>query len=246
LPFKRRPASFRVGGNMASSTKVFGVDDKRLSLKPERFDGFLSVAAMVLLAFVFAALFRGRAQWSHVPLIVWAHLVTIVIATALTPIMLLRRRGDWVHRRLGWLWASAMALTALLTFGIRGLNGGGLSFIHILSAWTLVQVPVIIWTARSHQVARHRSAVRGMVTGALIIAGVFTFPFSRLLGRWLFGCCHSVDSAFAMKSRVGSGVGPNVCFPPQPCRCGWSVNDPIADIHSSQSDWIQPFATQFI
>ena len=187
LRFKRRPASFRVGRNMATSTKVFGVNDKRLSLKPERFDGFLSVAAMVLLAFVFAALFRGRAQWSHVPLIVWAHLVTIVVATALTPIMLLRRRGDWVHRCLGWLWASAMALTALLTFGIRGLNGGGLSFIHILSAWTLVQVPVIIWTTRSHQVARHRSAVRGMVTGALIIAGVFTFPFGRLLGRWLFG-----------------------------------------------------------
>ncbi len=70
---------------------------------------------------------------------------------------------------------------------IRGLNGGSLSVIHILSAWTLIQVPLIVWAARSHNIARHRAAVRGMVTGALLIAGIFTFPFGRLLGHWLFG-----------------------------------------------------------
>jgi uncharacterized membrane protein len=29
--------------------------------------------------------------------------------------------------------------------------------------------------------------VRGMVTGALLVAGFFTFPFGRMLGAWLFG-----------------------------------------------------------
>ena len=53
--------------------------------------------------------------------------------------------------------------------------------------WTLLQVPVIVLAARRHDVARHRSAVRGMVLGALLIAGFFTFPFNRLLGQWLFG-----------------------------------------------------------
>jgi uncharacterized membrane protein len=33
---------------------------------------------------------------------------------------------------------------------------------------------------------RHRRGVRAMVTGALLIAGFFTFPFDRLLGHWLF------------------------------------------------------------
>ena len=28
--------------------------------------------------------------------------------------------------------------------------------------------------------------VRGLVIGALLIAGFFTFPFNRLLGSWLF------------------------------------------------------------
>jgi uncharacterized membrane protein len=35
-------------------------------------------------------------------------------------------------------------------------------------------------------VKRHRRSVRAMVTGALLIAGFFTFPFNRLLGHWLF------------------------------------------------------------
>ncbi len=48
-------------------------------------------------------------------------------------------------------------------------------------------MPLIVWAARNRNIARHRAAVRGMVTGALIIAGVFTFPFGRLLGHWLFG-----------------------------------------------------------
>ena len=159
----------------------------QLSLKPDLLDRILALAAMVLLAFVLTALWRGRDEWGEVPAFVWGHIATILVAVILTPVMLIRRRGDRLHRRLGWVWASAMALTALLTFGIRGLNQGSLSLIHILSAWTLIQVPLIVWSARAHNHRRHRNAVRGMVAGALLIAGLFTFPFDRLLGRWLMG-----------------------------------------------------------
>lgn len=159
----------------------------RISLKPDVIDRILSGAALVLLAFVLAALWRGRSDWGAVPAVVWAHIATILVAVILTPAMLLRPRGDRLHRRLGWLWASSMALTALLTFWIRGLDQGSLSLIHILSAWTLVQVPLILWAARTHNHRKHRNAVRGMVIGALLVAGFFTFPFDRLMGRWLFG-----------------------------------------------------------
>jgi uncharacterized membrane protein len=159
----------------------------KLSLTPDLVDRILSAAALALLAAVLTALARGRGEWGEVPAFVWAHIATILLAVTLTPVMLLRRRGDRLHRRLGWVWASAMALTALLSFWIRGLNSGSLSLIHILSAWTLIQVPLIVWAARTHNLARHRTAVRGMVAGALIVAGIFTFPFDRLMGRWLFG-----------------------------------------------------------
>ena len=158
-------------------------------VKPWAADAYekaLSVGALLLLAAVLAAILRGQAQWAMVPGIVWAHILTILVALGLTPVILLSPRGDRRHRVLGRIWAAAMLLTALLSFGIREANGG-FSFIHILSAWVVIQVPLLWYAARTHKVALHRGSVRGMVTGALLIAGFFTFPFGRLLGRWLFG-----------------------------------------------------------
>lgn len=159
----------------------------KISLAPTWIDRFLAAAALVLLAMVLAALWRGRDEWHLVPEFVWPHIATIGAALALTPVMLLRRRGDRLHRRLGWVWSAAMMLTAAFSFGIRGINDGGFSFIHLFSLLTLVQVPVIVWTARTHRHARHRNTVRAMVAFALLTAGFFTFPFDRMLGGWLFG-----------------------------------------------------------
>jgi uncharacterized membrane protein len=172
---------------MATEAVAGAPRPNKVSLAPDLFDRILAAGAVVLLGFVLAALWRGRDEWHEVPLVVWPHLATIVLAVALTPAMLLRRRGDRLHRRLGWIWVTSMFLTAAFSFAVRGINPGNFSLIHILSAWTLIQIPVIAWTARTHRHRQHRSSVRGMVTGALLIAGFFTFPFDRLLGHWLFG-----------------------------------------------------------
>ena len=153
---------------------------------PDAYEKALSIGALLLLAAVLTAILRGQAQWAMVPGVVWAHILTILVALMLTPAILLSPRGDARHRWLGRIWAAAMLLTALLSFGIRETNGG-FGVIHILSVWVVIQVPLLWYAARSHKVALHRSSVRGMVTGALLIAGFFTFPFGRLLGRWLFG-----------------------------------------------------------
>ncbi len=149
-------------------------------------DRLLAAASAVLLAFVLAALWRGRMDWPGIPALVWAHLTTIGLALALTPVMLLRRKGDRPHRALGYVWVAAMFGTAALSFGMRYTNNGNFSFIHIISVFTVTQVPRIVVRARQHDIVRHRRAVRGMVVGALLIAGFFTFPFDRLLGHWLF------------------------------------------------------------
>ncbi len=156
-------------------------------LTPDTYERVLAIGSMVLFAAVVIALAKGRHEWALVPWVVWPHLVTIMVAVALTPVLLLRRRGDKRHRVLGTIWVAAMLLTALLSFNVRISQNGGLSFIHILSVWVLIQAPIIWWSARTHNIAKHRGAVRGMVTGALLIAGFFTFPFNRLLGHWLFG-----------------------------------------------------------
>lgn len=172
---------------MATAASASAAPLRKNPLTVTPFDRVLAAASAVLLLATLVAIARGRSEWSDVPSFVWAHLVTIITAMALTPTMLLRRRGDRLHRRLGWVWVTAMTATALLSFNIGGLQSGGWSVIHILSVWTLIQVPRLVIHARAHRVERHRSSVRGMVTGALLIAGFFTFPFNRMLGGWLFG-----------------------------------------------------------
>ena len=156
------------------------------SLAPDTYERVLSVGAVILLACVVTAMVKGRAQWAEIPPLIWPHLISVVVATALTPVMLLRPRGTRSHRQLGWVWVVAMFSTALLSMFVRNVNNGGFSFIHILSVWTMIQVPIIVWSARARNVKRHRYGVRAMVTGALLVAGFFTFPFNRLLGQWLF------------------------------------------------------------
>jgi uncharacterized membrane protein len=153
---------------------------------PDTLDRILSGAALILFAAACIALIKGHADWPKLPLFLWLHLATVGIALVLTPVMLLRRRGDKRHRVLGYIWIVAMFVTALVSLNLKYINHGNFSPIHILSVFTMTQAPLAVWHARKHALARHRRAVRGMVIGGLVIAGAFTFPFGRMLGVWLF------------------------------------------------------------
>jgi len=155
----------------------------------------LAAASLALALAAVAAVARGRAEWGQVPPLIWVHLGAIVTATALTPVMLLRAKGTPPHRLLGRGWIAAMLVAAVSSLFFRtgagpgcvGVFTGDVSPIHLLSVFTMVQVPLIYVRARAHDRSGHERAVRGMVVGALLIAGFFTFPFNRLLGHWLFG-----------------------------------------------------------
>lgn len=159
---------------------------KLKSIKPDLFERILAFGTIVMLAVVLAALVRGRSEWASLTPQLWGHLITIVAALALTPLLLLQKRGTRLHRRLGWAWASAMLATAVVSLFVHE-SGPGFSPIHLLSVVTIIAVPLTIWAARRHKVAAHRFGIRFAVTGALLIAGFFTFPFGRMMGRWLFG-----------------------------------------------------------
>lgn len=154
---------------------------------PDRLERVLGLLALVMLGFILVALVRGMDEWARVPPVVWIHLATILVALVLTPVLLWRRRGDRRHRVYGYAWSAAMMLTALDSLFVHMGGPGKFSLIHVLSLFTLVMVPVLVMAARRHNAARHRRTVRGLIIGALLIAGFFTFPFNRLLGHWLFG-----------------------------------------------------------
>lgn len=160
---------------------------KRKSLKPDLMERAIAVGSVLLLAALLYSVARGWGTWGRVPTIVWFHLATIGTALALTPLLMLRRRGDRRHRRLGWAWSIAMFSTAVISLGIRGIGDGHLSFIHLFSLLTIVGVPLLVLAARAHKVEAHRRSVRGLIIGGLLIAGVFTFIPPRILGDWMFG-----------------------------------------------------------
>lgn len=154
---------------------------------PDRTERLIGWGALAMLAIVVAAVLRGHTHWPQTPRLVWLHLITISAALLLTPVLLWRRRGDRRHRQLGYAWVAMMGITAVSSLFVRMVNPGGFSIIHILSIWTLINVPVIVWRARSGRIAEHRRGIRAMTIGALLIAGFFTLPFGRMLGTWLAG-----------------------------------------------------------
>lgn len=168
----------------AEATQVTSETDP--SLRPDVFEKLLAAAAIALLVLVSTALLRGRQAWADLEPNVWLHLALVILPLAITPVQLLRRRGDPLHRTLGWIWAISLFSTALVSFTVRDLNDGGLSFIHIFSAVTILTVPALVFAARHHRIARHRNAVRWLVIGALLTAGYFTLLPSRILGGWLW------------------------------------------------------------
>ena len=157
------------------------------SIAPDWYERVLAYLVCVLMLVVLAAIARGEPHWHAVPGIVWFHLTTILTALSITPFLLLQRRGTRQHRRLGWVWATAMFATAVGSLFIRRATGSGWSPIHVLSVLTALLVPWVVLRARRHDVPGHRRGVRGTVTGALVIAGFFTLPFGRMLGTWLLG-----------------------------------------------------------
>ena len=80
------------------------------------------------------------------------HLAAVLPALAIGVAQLLLPKGTRSHKAFGWAWVAAMAIAAVSSFWIFGINSGGrFSVIHLLSVFVLL--------SQSRQVARDR--VRG-------------------------------------------------------------------------------------
>ncbi len=153
--------------------------------KPGVMDFVLSAGSLIMLAAMMTAVWRGREEITTVPITYPLHFGTLAMALALTPVLLLRAKGVRLHRFLGYVWIAAMVTTAIDSFFIRDLNDGGFSLIHLLSILTIVVSWRIVSAARRGDHAAHRKHVHGIIIGALLVAGTFTFMFGRLFDVWL-------------------------------------------------------------
>jgi uncharacterized membrane protein len=121
------------------------------------------------------------ALWNAQSPILSAHVIAAVIALLIGAVILLGRKGDRLHRVLGWTWVLAMTITAGASLFILELNHGSFSLIHALSAYTLISLPLGVFAARRGDIRAHRATMTMMFTGALIVAGLFTFLPGRLM-----------------------------------------------------------------
>ena len=115
------------------------------------------------------------------------HLASVALALGIGIVLLAGVKGSTLHRTLGWTWVLAMAAAAVSSLFIRQINPGHFSFIHLLSGWTLIGLPMAVAFARRHKVRPHARAMTGLFTGGLILAGLFAFMPGRLMWRLFFG-----------------------------------------------------------
>lgn len=120
--------------------------------------------------------------------IIQIHAAAAMGAFALGAVQLAAPKGTIPHRTVGWIWAVLMLAVAVSSLWIHDIRMlGPFSAIHLLSLFVLVLLPIGIWSARRHAVARHRKIMTRMFIGALIVAGFFTFMPGRIMYRVAFG-----------------------------------------------------------
>jgi uncharacterized membrane protein len=116
------------------------------------------------------------------------HAIAAMSAFVLGVVQLAAPKGTLPHRTLGWIWVLLMAVVAVSSFWIHQIKLlGPWSPIHLLSIFTLLMLPLGVWRARQHSVNAHRWTMIGIFTGALVIAGLFTFVPGRIMHAVLFG-----------------------------------------------------------
>ncbi len=115
------------------------------------------------------------------------HIAAATVALVIGVVLLAGIKGNGLHRTLGWTWAIAMATVAISSIFIRNINDGAFSWIHLFTGWTIIILPMALYAARRHEVAKHRGRMTGLFVGALLIAGMFTFFPGRLMWRVFLG-----------------------------------------------------------
>jgi uncharacterized membrane protein len=120
--------------------------------------------------------------------VIQVHAFAALAALALGIVQLSAPKGTLPHRSMGWVWVALMTLVAGSSFWIHGFRMiGAFSPIHGLSIFTLVMLPFAVLHARRHRADRHRKAMIGIFTGALVIAGLFTLWPGRIMHAVVFG-----------------------------------------------------------
>jgi uncharacterized membrane protein len=127
-------------------------------------------------------------QFLRLSPVILLHALCALLAFFLGSYQLLAKKGTASHRLLGYLWCALMETVAIASFWIHSINQFmGFSFIHLISVYVAVSLPVAVNAARYGNIQKHRNIMTGTYFGGLILAGLLTLTPGRALGKLLFG-----------------------------------------------------------
>lgn len=122
------------------------------------------------------------------PPVIQLHVGAALAALLLGLMQFARPKGGAAHQAIGFAWLGSMALVAGSSFWITGVGGHGKwSWIHALSAGTLLMLPFAWLAARRGRIWTHRWSMIGLFLGALLVTGAFTLLPGRIMGAVVFG-----------------------------------------------------------
>ncbi|RYG11141.1 MAG: DUF2306 domain-containing protein [Caulobacteraceae bacterium] len=119
--------------------------------------------------------------------IIQIHVYAAIGAVLLGAAILTVRKGRAFHKAAGWTWVALMTTVAGASLFITSLRPGHWSWIHILSGWTLIALPLALVFVKRRNIGQHRRTMTSIYIGGLIIAGGFTFLPGRLMHQVFFG-----------------------------------------------------------
>ena len=105
----------------------------------------------------------------HWNVLLVSHVVAALFVLAVGPVQILRRRRDRIHRTMGYLWVAAMYYVCFSSFGI--VSDGHFSWLHGLSAFTIVTVTLGLISAVRRNIPAHRGNMVGSYIGIAIAFG---------------------------------------------------------------------------
>ena len=141
--------------------------------------------------------------FAELPTIIQIHAAAAILALALGPFALWRKRRDRVHRWVGAIWILLMLTVATTAWFINTIRLiGPFSPIHVFSLLTYGTLFVALRHVRAGRYHAHGVAMRSLYLQALGVAGVFTLLPGRAMHQILFGD----QQALAVMIMVAVGV----------------------------------------
>ena len=109
-----------------------------------------------------------------------AHIMAACAALVLGGVQFAAKKGTTLHRYVGRVWMTAMAVVCATSLGIYEINDGKPSPIHILTVVTAVFMVYAIVAVRKGDIRRHKRALIFCYAG-LVIAGLFALMPGRFI-----------------------------------------------------------------